>query len=119
MTRETIYVPLGGAPGDRTALEAALALAPAFSAEVEAAYLGPEMAAAMMVAGDGVSGLGAPAIEALRDARRRGEEDARALAKDLGVAMTAPAGPRANITAPARLAALAVIDPDAARSRFA
>lgn len=115
MAREMIYVPLGGGQGDRTALEAALKLAPVLDAEVEAMFVGRDAAPVMMIAGDGFAGLGATAIEAMRDERREAEEAARALGGELGVAVSTYSGARANATAHARLAALAVVDPEAAR----
>jgi len=72
----------------------------------------------MMIAGDGFSGVGAAAIEALREERKRAEVAARAVADEFGVTLHATAGrERAFATAHARLAALAVIDPDAAEGQ--
>jgi len=112
-----IYVPLGGGEGDRQALAAAKTMATIYDAEIEVVFLGRDDAPVMMIAGDGFSGVGAAAIEALRDERKRAEAAALAVAKEFGISLHASGHERAFATAHARLAALAVIDPDAAQGQ--
>ncbi len=115
MTRDTIFVPLGGGPGDEVSIKAAAALAPIYDADVDAVFYGRDDAALMMIAGDGFTGLGASALEGLRKGRAEAESKARELAKSVGVELQTTESARAYATARARLAALAVVESDAAR----
>jgi nucleotide-binding universal stress UspA family protein len=119
MAREQIYVPLSGGPGDLVALTAARTLADPYNADVRAVFLGVDDAAYLMVAGDGVSGVGVAAVEALQHERERAK--AAALEQALAFGLTADVydGPRSCATAASRLAGLAVIEPDSARGRGA
>lgn len=119
MAHDKIYVPLDGGPADAAALAAANGLAPAYGASVEAVFLGRDDAAVLMVAADGFTGLGVGAVEALRRQREEAEARARAAAQAAGASYSADSGPRAHASAPARLAALAVVEPSAARGEGA
>jgi nucleotide-binding universal stress UspA family protein len=119
MAREQIYVPLCGGPGDHAALAGARTLADPYDAEVRAVFVGVDDASILMVAGDGVTGLGAAAIEALREERARAKSAAVETAAAFGLAVDVYDGPRGGATAAARLSALAVVEPDAARGRGA
>lgn len=119
MARNAIFVPLGGGPGDRAALAAAITLAKAMDAEIEAVFLDVDDASVVFAAGDGGSALGVDALEALREERGRARAAALAAGAQAGVTVETPGGGRSAATARARLAALTVVDPDAARGEGA
>ncbi len=118
MARNFIYVPLGGGggDGDAGALAAAQEAAGPYDAEPLAVFLGQDDAAVLMIAGDGFTGVGASAVEVVREQREAARGRAEAACRDAGVAMTLHTGPREHASGLARLAVLAVIDPAAARS---
>lgn len=116
MPRDIIMAPLDGGPGDQRVLEAAAACAGKMDAAVDAVFLGRDDAAALMVAGDGFTGLGAAALQSLREDRAKSEEQARTAASAKPrVSYRVYSGPRAHASSMARLAAFAVIDAAAAR----
>lgn len=113
---DTLYLPLSGQAGDAPAFEAAVALAAALHVEVDAVFLGADDAAALMMSGDGVAGLGLGAVEALSAEREAAEARARAMAGDRdGFHYRVHGGARVHGSAPARLSPFAIVEPSAAR----
>ncbi len=113
---DTLFLPLSGQAGDAPAFEAAAALASALQLEVDAVFLGADDAAALMMSGDGVAGLGLGAVEALSAEREAAEGRARAMVGDRdGFHYRVHGGARVHGSAPARLSPFAIVEPQAAR----
>ncbi|MCG8441950.1 MAG: universal stress protein [Caulobacterales bacterium] len=117
--REIIFVPLDGGEGDAQTLPAARALADAPGADVQATLFGYDEAATMLIAGDAYTGLGAGALQALRDERENARGRARVSAEEAGASFRDFTGPRINATSFARIARFAVVDAAAARGEGA
>ena len=78
MSWARIMVPLAGAQGDASALEAAAAIAAPFKAEVAAVYTPADIADVMPWMGEGfLGGVQTTALESLREATAAGEKAAR------------------------------------------
>lgn len=115
MAGDIIFAPLDGTNADARALAAAQALADRLDARIDAVFVGRDDAAALVMSADGFLGVGAAAIESLREERRRGEAAARAAASQAPrAAFRVHAGPRALASHAGRLALLAALDPVAA-----
>lgn len=116
MGHDPIFVPLDGSGDDALALAAAARLAERLSQPIDAALIGRDPTAALMIGGDGFTGgLGAAAIEAVQAERDAAEARAKAAAAQAGAVFRVFDGPRGRATGPARLSAFAVVGPEAAR----